>query len=465
MKPLFPLLCWVLFPVLLFSQSVTIQSFATGFSSPVDIQHAGDDRLFIVERGGFIRVLNADGTTNTTPFLDIDSQVLSGGERGLLGLAFHPNYTTNGYFYVYYTNNSGDSTLSRFTANPPNSNTVNANTEQILLTFDQPFSNHNGGAIAFSPIDGYLYIGSGDGGSFNDPGNRAQNTSLLLGKILRIDVDSGTPYGIPSDNPFAAVGNLGADEIWAYGLRNPWRISFDRSNGDLWIGDVGQDDWEEIDRITPSQSGNSLNLGWRCYEGNNAFNTSGCPPASTMVFPVAEYAISGNPRCSITGGYRYRGNDYPNFQGLYFFADYCSDEIGTLTQNGSSWDVDYFGPFSGNGFSTFGEDVNGELYIAGLDSGTVYKVMDPTLSAEEFDNMQAQIYPNPTTSIINVKFANGTHQISEVRLFDIFGKLVATPVASEDANEILLRTVESGLYILELTTSDQKRFYNKLIVK
>ncbi|MCB0551885.1 MAG: PQQ-dependent sugar dehydrogenase, partial [Phaeodactylibacter sp.] len=217
--------------------SLQLEVFASGFSLPVDIAHAGDGRLFIVEKAGRIRIIDSDGSILPQPFLDIDARVNSlASERGLLGLAFHPDYTDNGYFFVNYTNNSGDTRISRFSVSAGNANQADPNSERILLEVDQPFNNHNAGDLNFGP-DGYLYIGLGDGGSADDPGNRAQNRQNLLGKMLRIDVDNGDPYSIPEDNPFA-FDDFTLDEIWAIGLRNPWRFSFDRLTGALWIADV-----------------------------------------------------------------------------------------------------------------------------------------------------------------------------------------------------------------------------------
>ena len=238
------ILCILLFSNNIHSHNVTLESFGPSFDSPVEIKHAGDDRLFIVEQPGEIKILNSNGTVNSTPFLDIKDKVYYGGERGLLGLAFHPNYPSTPYFFVNYTNNSGDTVIAKYSvsSNPDIANT----NETILLTIDQPYTNHNGGCINFGP-DGYLYIGMGDGGSGGDPQNYSQNLNSLLGKMLRIDVDNGSPYAVPNDNPYG-------DEIWASGLRNPWKFSFD-TNGDLWIADVGQYTWEEINLVTNDPGG------------------------------------------------------------------------------------------------------------------------------------------------------------------------------------------------------------------
>jgi len=387
------------------AQTIDLVSFGTGFDMPVSIKNAGDNRLFVVEKDGLIKILNPDGNINATPFLDIDNKVVNisgvSDERGLLGLVFHPNYSSNGFFYVNYIDNSGNTVVARYSVNTANANLADANSELILLTIDQPFSNHNGGDMAFGS-DGFLYISSGDGGSGGDPGNRAQDLNLLLGKILRIDVDNtsnGNNYAIPTGNPFFNDGdNTTLDEIWAYGLRNPWRFSFDRQTGDLWIADVGQGSFEEINMASPTASG--INYGWRCYEGNSEFNTTNCQDVGTLTFPVGEYSHSndGNFKCSISGGYRYRGSSYPNFYGLYFFADYCSNEIGTLKQNGANWDMTLTSPFGGNGWVAFGEDVNGELYIAGISSNTIYKIIDTNSSTTWYEDADNDSFGNPDVS-------------------------------------------------------------------
>jgi len=352
---------------------IDLQDYATGFQQPIAIRHAGDDRLFIVQQNGIIRIINGTGQTLATPFLNIDPRVLSGGEQGLLGLDFHPQFPDSNYFYVNYTNNSGDTRVSRFsvTANP---NIADPDSEVILLTIDQPFPNHNGGDIHFGP-DGYLYIGMGDGGSGGDPGNRAQNPTLLLGKMLRIDVDNGAPYAIPATNPFAGSTAV-ANEIWALGLRNPWRFSFDRLTGDLWIGDVGQDAWEEVD-FQPASSPGGENYGWRCYEGNASYNLNGCGPVGNYTRPVAVYANSSNVGCSITGGYVYRGSQYPDLYGHYLYTDYCSGRIWSLTPDGEGeWNNQQLLDGPNSNLTTFGEDVNGELYLAGIGNGIIYKIRE-----------------------------------------------------------------------------------------
>ncbi len=446
---------------------VSLESFATGLNKPVNIKHAGDDRLFVVEQDGFIRILNIDGTLNTTPFLDIESKVGGSGnigdERGFLGLAFHPNYPTNGFFYVNYTNTAGNTIVSRFSVSSASSNIVDASTEQILLTIAQPAGNHNGGDMAFG-TDGFLYISSGDGGGSGDPTDKGQDLSSLLGKILRIDVDNasgGNNYGIPTDNPF--ISNSAArDEIWAYGVRNPWKFSFDRQTNDIWIADVGQGGFEEINRMPATTAG--LNYGWRCYEGNNPFNTGGCANMNTMTFPVATLAHSTTSFCSITGGYRYRGTQYPGFQGLYFFADYCSNEIGTLRENGSTWDMTLTPPFNGNSWVAFGEDVDGELYIAGINSSTIYKIKDATLSIDNSSFANFKMYPNPASQELNLEFGV-TGSPDTIVFYDIQGRLIKKVENVSSATvTISIQNLKKGCYFVEILGVLGEKAVKKLIL-
>lgn len=466
MKTTIPLVLALLLAIPLFSQDVEIEPFATGLTNPVGIENAGDDRLFVVERRGFIQVLSATGELFMDPFLDIDAIVTNnGGESGLLGLAFHPDYSTNGYFYVNYINNSGNTVVSRFTASSPTSNTADAGSELVLMTIDQPFSNHNGGHIAFGP-NGYLYIGTGDGGSGGDPGDRAQNLTVPLGKLLRIDVDNtsnGNNYAIPIDNPFNGSTTL-VEEIWSYGLRNPWRFSFDRDTGEIWIADVGQNAIEEINMVPLSST--ALNYGWRCYEGDAAYNLADCPPASNLQFPVAQYThnSSGAFKCSITGGFRYRGTAQPSLEGLYFFADYCSDEIGILEYDGADWNMSFTEQYSGNGWTTFGEDMNGEIYIAGISSGNVYKIIDATLSVSEEALSNIKIYPNPVSDTVIIDTSSTPEKIEHILLYDLHGKIITSiHNPTESITSISTAEIQSGFYLVEIITIDGKRKTNKLI--
>jgi glucose/arabinose dehydrogenase len=365
------------------------------FAEPMFITHAGDGsgRIFIVEKSGYIRIISG-GSTLATPYLNIDPLVGSGGsEQGLLSMAFSPDYATNGRFYVNYTNNSGDTVIARYqvSADP---NVANPGSAQIVLTIDQPQSNHNGGQIQFGP-DGMLYIGMGDGGGAGDTPNNAQTNDRLLGKMLRINVDVGNPttYTIPADNPFVGVAGY-REEIWQTGLRNPWRFSFDRTTGDMYIGDVGQGQWEEID-FQDADSEGGENWGWRCYEGDTAYNTAGCQPASAYDFPVHDYNHSGG-RCSVTGGYVYRGGVYPRMEGMYFFADYCSGETYGLQLFNSQWVFLELHDFGGNPTS-FGEDEAGNVYVT-TQGGTVYRLTDPSGGTATPTNTALPSTPTATPS-------------------------------------------------------------------
>jgi len=350
------------------AQDVALQPIASGLDQPVALTHAGDTRLFITEQTGTIRIYDALGL-RATPFLDIRSIVLSGGERGLLSVAFHPQYRDNGLFFVYYTNRNGDNNVARYkvTSDP---NRADPASGTILLTIPHPnFANHNGGQLQFGP-DGYLYIGTGDGGSGGDPNNNAQNLGQLLGKILRIDVDHGSPYAIPPSNPF--VSRAGArGEIWAYGLRNPWRFTFDRTTGDMWIGDVGQDAFEEVD-LQPATSIGGENYGWRKMEGLHCFNPSTNCVDPTFIMPLLEYSHA-NGACSISGGYRYRGTQIPSLSGAYLYGDYCTGTIWSASQSGAVWIPKTLFTTTIR-VSSFGEDISGELYVMDVAKGIVYKI-------------------------------------------------------------------------------------------
>lgn len=326
----------------------------SGLTRPVDLQSArdGSGRLFIIEKYGTIRIFE-NGQLLPQPFLNIDDRVNdSSNEMGLLGLAFHPNYEQNGYFYVNYTGDGGHTRISRFTAN---GNTADPNSEKVMLVIEQPYPNHNGGAVTFGP-DGYLYLGLGDGGAGGDPQKHGQNTNTLLGAILRIDVDNGDPYTIPADNPF---GN----EIWAYGLRNPWRISFDSLTGDLWIGDVGQGSWEEIDFL-PAGSPGGANFGWSIMEGSYGYDGA---PQPGLLLPAAEY--NHDFGCSVTGGYVYRGA-MPEWNGVYLYGDYCSGTVWGLILSNGQWQSQV--TFEADvRITSFGQDEDGEVYLVS-DDGRVF---------------------------------------------------------------------------------------------
>lgn len=345
-----------------------LASVASGFASPVFLATPPGDtaRLFVVEQTGLIQIVQ-HGVRLGSPFMDITDRVASGGERGLLSVAFHPNYAANGFFYVNYTDLNGDTRVERYSVSVADSNLADTATHKLILFVRQPYSNHNGGLVMFGP-DGMLYIGMGDGGSGGDPENRAQHPDSLLGKLLRIDVDRGDPYAIPPNNPFATSG--GAPEIWAIGLRNPWRFAFDPPSGLLYIADVGQNTWEEVDVEPASQGG--LNYGWRVMEGAHCSNPDPCQLAG-LVLPRVEY--TRNDGCAVIGGFVYRGTRSPSLVGEYFFADLCGGWLRSFTVAGGNvstrtlWtpDVSPGTPLS------FGEDANGELYVLSS-GGTVYRI-------------------------------------------------------------------------------------------
>lgn len=350
---------------------IALVQIAKGATDPVGIvasPNASDTRLFVIEQGGVIRTIK-DKALEPEAFLDIKSRVQSGGEMGLLGLAFDPNVSGSSAFYVNYTDHADNTIVARYKLSKQTGR-ADPGSEKILLKIKQPFSNHNGGNMAFGP-DGYLYIGMGDGGSGGDPDNRSQNMNDLLGKMLRIDVKGDGDYQVPKDNPFAKSG--GKPEIWASGLRNPWRFSFDRQTGDLYIADVGQGDWEEIS-VQAARSKGGENYGWRCYEGSHTFKTQGCPAASSFTAPIIEYDHSKD-RCSVTGGFVYRGGKFLALDGKYFYADYCTGEMFYSQQTSGVWNSVLAADASFH-ISTFGEDNKGELYLADYDSGTIYQITD-----------------------------------------------------------------------------------------
>lgn len=351
--------------------SLELEQIATGLDTPVFATHAGDGsgRLFVVEKPGRIVVLGSDGQLEGT-FLDIEDRVGSGSsEQGLLGLAFHPQFVENGRLFVYYTDKNGDTVISSFEANDERS-AADPASEVVLLTQEQPASNHNGGMLAFGP-DGMLYAGLGDGGRAGDPWGNGQSLDTLLGKLLRIDVDDSQAVAVPAGNPF--VGQEGAKgEIWAYGLRNPWRFSFDRATGDLWIGDVGQNQWEEIN-YQPAGSVGGENYGWDLMEGTRCYEADTCD-RSGLVLPVAEYS-HGDNGCSVTGGYVYRGTAEPSFQGVYFYGDYCSGRIWGLARDASGEWQNAELLDTGLQLSSFGETEDGEVLVVDL-NGAVYRLVE-----------------------------------------------------------------------------------------
>jgi len=400
--------------ILLFSLAISTQAqqrlitpveIASNIEAPVAIDHAGDGsgRLFIVQQIGRVLIWR-DGETVATPFLDITDRIGCCEERGLLGIAFHPQFASNGQFFVNYTNTSFDTVISRFTITD-GGDVVDTATEEILLTVDQPFSNHNGGQLAFGP-DGFLYIGLGDGGSGGDPGNFAQNRLSLLGKMLRIDVDNGSPYSIPADNPFANT-DFTLDEIWAIGLRNPFRYSFDRVTGDLYIADVGQDLIEEV-HVHKANTASGENYGWRLMEGSLCFLPSTNCKDGSLTLPAFEYAHEQD-RCSITGGYVYRGAAIEALLGHYVYGDFCTGEIFSAREINGQWqqqvllDTDF-------DITTFGENETGEVFVADI-KGAVYQLVAPLVISPG-----SGVYLNNQSVDLAVLVRGGSPSVSSVSI-------------------------------------------------
>jgi glucose/arabinose dehydrogenase len=431
--------------------TLTFSTFSSGYSRVIDIRHCNDSRLFMVQQAGKIFICDSLGVKNPTPFLDLagvcTNPASTGDERGLLGMAFHPNYKSNGYFYVNYTAISGGATtIARYSVSATDSNLADPASGVVLMTITQPFTNHNGGCLRFGQ-DGYLYIGTGDGGSANDPGNRGQDKTQLLGKMLRIDVDNPQAplaYGIPTGNPYA-TSTTEKKEIWSYGLRNPWKWSFDRVYGDLWIGDVGQNAWEEIDFEAKGTAG-GRNYGWRCYEGNvttPGISQSGCPAFNTTTAPVAVYDHSTG--CSVTGGYIYRGAKYASLYGYYIYTDYCDSKI-RLTKNNYDGTFSTFdlGTVAGAGeYVAFGEDYRGELYLANSFNGTVRKigatVCSPTSAIISLNDTLNRCSADQYPTLSSIYHPENTYQ---------WYKNGVVITGATNAN---YTTTEDGAYIVEVT--------------
>ncbi|MBC7448983.1 MAG: PQQ-dependent sugar dehydrogenase [Hymenobacteraceae bacterium] len=435
---------------------LALTTVATGLALPVDIAHAtGDDRLFVVERRGRIRLVTPAGAVLPTPFLDITPRVLSsGGEQGLLGLAFHPDYAANGFFYVNYITDigsAGTTRISRFRRLVGTADQADPASEVILYSVPQPFANHNGGSMLFGP-DGYLYAALGDGGSGNDPGNRAQNLASAFGKVLRFDVNGGTagglPYGIPPTNPL--VNTPGAlPEIWLWGVRNPWRNSFDRANGDFWVADVGQSQWEEIDVMVDSVGANH-NFGWRCYEGTHVAVGSGCQPASTYHAPVFEYPHdNATGGFSVTGGFVYRGQQSPALTGKYVCTDFVSGNFWTISRQGRIYTTALNTSLNRVHITCFGEDSAGEMYCAELQTGRLSRLTatGPTGVAGVAARPVVRLWPNPAAVTCRIDLPEAV--AAEVELVSLLTGQVLRRTraeASTAAATLDVRGLTGGLY-------------------
>ncbi len=453
------------------AQKLKLISFSSGYVHPVGIENCGDSRLFIVEEDGRIIICDSMGNMHTQPFLDISDRVLYKGEQGLLGLAFDPNYAANGFFYVNYINKSGNTQISRFKVKSNNRDMAAIGSEKFILEIDQPFANHNGGCTRFGP-DGYLYIGMGDGGSAGDPNNNAQNPMSLLGKLLRINVHSTSPYKIPRTNPFVDSPRY-RPEIWAMGLRNPWRWSFDEGDSSMYIADVGQDSWEEIDRQLPNEGGN--NYGWRCYEGKYAYNTDSCHPRAYYDLPVYEYYHSDSTGdCSIIGGFVYRGTKYPSFYGKYIFTDYCSGIFRLLYTEDGKTKVKKVLIGDKSAYTSFGEDMNHEIYVCNQANGNIYHLKYGIL--QETGRPQNQepgpdrfsFFPNPSKGNLTISYTSSKTRQAEIRITGILGnqfyigvKNLNTGVNTWNIN----LHIPEGDYYLSISTNTGKPIMQKLRIE
>lgn len=434
----------------LFAQTqVEFIEIASDFDSPVDVLHAGDNFLFVVEKEGYIYVLSTDGT-NLGMVLDIKDRVnSSANEQGLLGAVFHPKFPDSAYLYVNYINDDGNTVVSRFTMAPSGSITVDPSTEKEILVVEQPFDNHNAGDLEFGP-DGYLYIPLGDGGNGGDPQNNSQNRLKLLGKILRIDIDNGDPYSIPADNPFVS-DDFTLDEIWAIGLRNPWRIDFDPENGDLYIADVGQNAMEEINVEAASSDGGE-NYGWRCYEGTMPFNQTDC---NAPVYTEPVYAYNHNAgsfcRASISGGAVYRGTEFPNLTGKYFFADYCSGMVGAIYRDqNDEWQMDTVAQYDPFDVVSISRHSDGELYMVTLGSGRILKIKEKNTGTNTLQSQESFVLQNPVSDVLVIK---SDRAIQGGALIDATGRLVLQ--FSPDQFEYSTATLPDGMYMVVIEVDDQ----------
>ena len=462
----------VCIPHLKAQPQLTFTPFINNVSSAVDIKNAGDgsNRLFIVQQTGAVRIYK-NGALLTRPFLNVADIIKNGSEQGLLSIAFPPNYKQAGYFFIYYTATNANVTLARYKVSAGNPDVADASSGVVLFSYAKPggFNNHNGGALQFGR-DGYLYVTIGDGGSGGDPFNNAQNLSSPFGKMHRLDVRrlNAPYYKIPADNPFVNTPNA-LKTIWAYGLRNTWRWSFDRQNGNAWIADVGQDLWEEVNVSNPSVA-KGANYGWRCYEGNTVYNSDSCGVSSNYHFPILAYPHNTTTGgYSVTGGYVYRGNAIPALKGYYICADYISANAWKIVSNGSGgWNISMQKNVPSS-IVSFGEDESGELYAASL-NGTVYKIgvqagvsesVQSSIVANEIK--QNHVYP---TVINNRAITLAMKDVfKSVRIVDLSGKQVFTQNLTDQTGtvQLALPALGKGMYMLELVGAKTETF--KIIIQ
>lgn len=433
---------------------ISLMPVAQGFSQPIEATHAGDGRIFVAERRGLIKIIDESGQVLSAPYLDIRSLVDdSESERGLLGLAFSPDFTNSGRFYLSYTNLSGDLVVARYLTD--STGLPDPGSAEILLTLNQPFVNHNGGCIRFGP-DQMLYIAVGDGGAGGDPGDRSQQLGNPLGAIHRIDVSIPAGYALPSDNPF--TGQSGAVQtIWAYGLRNPWKISFDPDNGDLWIADVGQDAREEVNKMPADSAG--VNYGWRCREGIAGFNTSNCPGGYTD--PIWDYPHGNATGASVTGGFVYRGSAFPELFGHYIFGDYVSGNIWTLFPTGNGeYDTTVQGQLVPNGqLTSFGLNQHGEIFVL-TKSGTVYQVLSSPTSIPNQNLREVSVSYHRSGEII-IKLPTNT-ALKTVEIRDITGRLTRS-IESPESIVRLPPGLPAGIYLIKINADTP--FLGKIVVR